>query len=451
MKGEKEGMGQWIRLVAFFLIPAALVAVFNQILIPPHEGVYYAFYELSQRDDVEIAIVGSSVVQTDFNPNLISDRLDMEVYSVAAGHMALQGATAATKVMYKTNRPRYICLVIEPDTFAEQGENRQTQQMLLPHTMDPVIGIPYYLDLCSQDGKYFERLFVFRSFMAKSLEDVGRAIKMRMNPEKYYAESEFGRSGYYKGRGYGTKGTEGNGDAMLRFMSLRPVGDYAISDKISTYAKKKLLEYKALCERHGSQMIVVMPPNMIAHALAKDGFAQKHVELANFCKAQDIPYFNFYFAKESFLPRLDQYYADVLHMDYRAADIFSEKFADVMRRYMEGEETEQLFYHTTEEFINSIHCITNVWMDKAVEYDQEVYTADCLRGASVIPEYSFYAVDQNGAMEQLQPYSQKNTYTCPARAYADRRIRVYARPKGSEEMSTIFYDIICSDESRRRE
>lgn len=442
MRNKAERMKPWALLLAFFLIPIAMITVCNQILIAPNEGAYYTFYELSKRNDVDLAIVGSSVVQSSFNTNLITEITGLESHNVSVGHMAMPGSLAAAKVMYKTNKPKYVCLVLEPDSFGNLSENRQTQQLLLPYTLDPAIGIPYYLELCSRDGMYFERLFVFRSFMAKSLDDVKRAIQMRMDPKRYYRESEFGQSGYYKGRGYISKGIEGTGEATLRFVSLRPTKDNAITAEISSYSKRKILEFRDLCEKHGSEMIVVMPPNMMAHALAKDGFAQKHVELENFCNEQNIPFFNFNFAKEAFMPRLDAYFADVLHMDYRAADVFSTKFAEILQMYIRGEEISQYFYHAAEEYLASIQTITNAWIEEEVGQMQTVYKADCLRGEAVIPEYSFYLVEDDGSHTLLQPYSEQNTFTCAAGELTGRRLRVYARPVGSEEESKIFYDII---------
>ena len=443
MRKRTDLIRPWLRFLAFFLVPAAILVLCNQVLIAPHESTFYTFYELSQRDDVEMAVVGSSVVQYGFNANVITEDLGMEVYNVTAGHMAMPGSLAATQIMYKTNQPRYVCLVLEPDSFGQLSENMQTQQMLQPFMLDPKIGIPYYLDLCKRDGKYFERLFIFRSYMAKDLDEVQRMIRMRLDPETYYAESEFGRTGYYKGRGYITKEVEGQGEGLLRFVSLRPVQDNAISPELSEESKRQLIQYRDLCEKQGSQLIVVMPPNMLAHALAKDGYAQKHVSLEAFCKEQGIAFFNFFFAKESFMPRLDHYFEDVLHMDYRGAEMFSHKFAEVMQMYMDGRPTDHLFYHSAEEFFDSIDCITNTWIEETRGHDQDVYMASCMSGASVTPEYSFYLVAEDGTKTLLQPYSQSDTFTCAAGEMVGQRLRVYARPLGSEEESVIFYDVIC--------
>ena len=355
----------------------------------------------------------------------------------------MPGALAATRAMYRSNNPKYVCLVVEPDTFSSLDENRQTQQTLLPHTMHPSIAIPYYLDLCIQDGMFFDRLFVYRSFMAKSWKDIKDAVMVRLDPEKYYVESGLQKSGYYKGRGYNRNMEEGNGETMLRFTPLKPIQDVAIKEGLSPYAISKLMDYKALCEKHGSHLIVVMAPNMLANALAKEGYVQKNIEIAKFCAEQNIPFFDFYFAREEFIPRLDHYFTDVLHMDYRGANIFSEKFAQVIRDYIDGKDTSHLFYHTTEEFFASIRCITNTWIDEETGAEKDIYIADCLHGESIVPEYSFHLLAPDGTTTMLQPYSTSSVYSCPAGELEGKKLRVYARPMGSDEESIIFYDLAC--------
>jgi len=433
----------WLRLIAFLILPIASIFLFNQILIPNNEGIFYLYHELSHRDDVELALVGSSVVQSHFNPHIISDITGLETFCVSAGHMAMPGSVAATKFMYQSNKPQYVCLVVEPDTFNLTAEHRQTQQLLLPCTTNPFIAIPYYLDLCSQDGMYFDRLFVFRSFMAQSWKDVRDAIHIRLDPEGYFHQAEIGKSGLYNGRGYYRNLREGNGADALRFVPLLPTQDIALKPGIEPYFIKKLTQYKALCEKNGSQLIVVMSPNMIAHALAKEGYVQKQIELADLCAQMDIPYFNFYLAKEDFLPRLDHYFVDTMHMDYHGADLFSEKFAEVFLDYIAGKETDHLFYHTADEFFATIHCITNTWINSQRQDGQDVYTAGCLHGASITPEYSFHLLAPDGTTTLVQPYSTNATYSCPSGALAGQKLRVYARPQGSSEESLIFYDIAC--------
>jgi len=433
----------WLRLIVFFALFAGMLQIFNQILIPIKEYDYYAFYDLSQRNDVELALVGNSLVQADFNPNIISEMTGLETFNVAVGGMTMPGALAATKVMYQSNRPKYVCLVLEPDSLDVPEEILFTQMTLQPFTVNPLISIPYYLNTCSRDGMYLERLFLFRFFDRKTWQDVRDTIAMRLDTETYFNRPEMLGSGYYKGRGYSRDLIDGTGLNTLRFVKLRqPIEDTALESGLNSYSVNRLLEYKKLCEKHGSQLIIVLAPSMLVYALSRDGYVQKGIELGEFCKENDIPFMNFYLARKEVVPHLDQYYRDSNHMDYRGADIFSEKFSKIFGEYAAGKDISQYFYETSEEFFASIDCITNTWIDEERGEKEDVYTADCLHGASVMPEYGYYLVEADGTEKMIQPYSENNTYRCPSGELAGKRLRVYARVQGGNEETTVYYDVI---------
>lgn len=435
-----------MRLIIFLILVIASVQMLNQIFCPIIETGYFAFHDLAQRDDVELAIIGNSIVQTDFNPNIITEITGIETFDISVGATTMPGALTAARIMYQSNQPKYVCLVFEPEMLSAPIEPLYPQMYLMPHAVHPFISIPYYLDLCRQDGMYLERLFLFRYFEGMTWENVKNAIAIRLDTEKYFAQSETGIKGNYRGRGYCREMVEGQGEAILRFIEMRkPIGDLRMEPGLDKYSCDKLLEYKRLCEKNGSQLIVIMAPNMLVNALSKEGYVQKGIELGEFCGENGIPFLNFYLAKKEFIPRLDSYFLDNNHMDYRGADIFSEKFAQVMRDYLDGKEISHYFYQSAEEFFVSIDCITNTWIDEERGKTEDTYIADCLKGDLVVPEYSFYLVEDDGTHHLLQPYSNKATYVCSSGELSGKRLRVYARPHGNTEQSRIFFDIICGE------
>lgn len=430
----------WLRLAAFFVFPAIVLFFCNLFLGNINKGVFYSFYDLSRQDDVEMVLIGSSVTETNFNPNIITEETGLKTYSAGIGHMSMPGALATTRFVFESNRPEYVCLIVEPDNFNVTTESIYTQMQLTPHIFNPLTAIKYYLDLCTQDGQFFERLFLFRSYMPDTVAEIKDTFDMLTDPVGYYQESEFGKSGYYRGNGYNRSEQIGNGEAALRFMSMRPVKDYDYNADLTGFSKRKILEFKALCEKYGAQPVVILSPNMVAHALAKDGFAENYVSVETFCRQNQIPCLNFYFAREEYVPRLDHYYYDVLHMDNQGADMFSRYFSEVFNQYVAGQPIDHIFYQTAEEYLESIHCIANTWVEKTTDGITNTYTADCLRGASVVPEYSFHILHPDGTTTMLQPYSADHVFRCPVGSYADQKLRVYVRDQNDDAESIIFYD-----------
>lgn len=434
---------EWIRFFAFFLIPILVIAAANTLLLRTDAHTYYTFLEITQRDDIELALVGSSIVFSDFDANIIAEKTGLEAFDITVGHMCLPGALAATRLMYQTNRPKYVALVLESDNFSVTSENIQAQIRLSPFLIKhPLIYLRYYLDLCSQDQKYLDRILLFKSFFARDLEDVRHSIALRTKPQEYFASSGLADGlQIYEGRGFlRYTNTEIGYDAQ-RFTPLRPhqADDFP---GLREFSKRKLREYKALCEKNGSELFVIISPNATAQGLGRAGFLKKNAALAEFCREEGIPCFDMMLAKRDFIPRLDRHYYDWYHLDGEGADLFSERFADFLNLYLAGEPVDHLFYASMDEYLDSIDFITNAWVDQGSEGDSDVFTADCLRGRTIQPEYAFYLVGEDASLTLLRDFSQDSQYRCAAGSLAGHRLRVYARPVGSgEALPEIYADL----------
>ena len=434
---------EWIRFLAFFLIPILALTAANTLLLRSDALTHYSIREAAQSEQLDLVLVGSSIVYADFNPQIITERSGLETYNLTIGHMSLQGALAITRLLLQEKQPKYIALVLESDNFTKTTENIQTQMRLSPFLVThPLIAMRYYLDLCSQDQMYLDRLCLFKSSMVRDLDDIRRNLSLWFSPDEFLSESGLSEGiMQYQGRGFMRYTKDGRGYDALRFTPLKPdVADE--TPELHDFSKKKLLEYKALCERYGSELLVVISPNFTAQVLGRSGFLDKNISLGAFCRENGIPFFDMSLARDSFIPLLDSYYYDMYHLDGTGADIFSEKFGEMIKMYIAGEPVDHLFYSSSDEFLDSIDFITNTWIEQRSEEGQDVFKADCLRGRTVQPEYVFYLVNEDASLELLQDYSIHDEYRCPAGFLSGKTLRVYARPAGSQiALPEIFNDL----------
>lgn len=440
MSPSPQKRREWLRFFSFFLIPILVLTGANLLLMRSDAHTYYSLREATHSEQIDLALVGSSIVYADFNPQIITEKTGLEAYSLTIGHMSLPGALAITRLLYQDRQPKYIALVLESDNFSKTTENIQTQMRLSPFlTTHPIIAARYYLDLCSQDQQYIDRLFLFKSFMIRDLDDLRHTLALWFSPDEFLLESGlFDGAMQYQGRGFMRYVKDGHGYDALRFTPLKP----HIADNtpgLHDFSKRKLLEYKTLCEKHGSQLLVVISPNSTAQVLGRTGFLDKNIALGAFCRENGIPFFDMSLAKDSFIPLLDPYYYDLYHLDGTGADIFSEKFGEMLHMYLAGESVDHLFYSSADEYLDSIDFITNAWIDQSSSDGEDVFTADCLHGRTVTPEYAFYLVGDDASHELLQDYSSDNTYCCASGSLSGRRLRVYARPVGSQEAFPLVY------------
>ena len=182
--------------------------------------------------------------------------------------------------------------------------------------------------------------------------------------------------------------------------------------------------------------MILLFPNLTAHALAEPGFLPYGESLMHYCRENDIPCFNFQYAKAEYLQNLDGYYYDLYHMNGMGADLFSAFFARFFNAYTSGEDVSGWFYADQAQYLASIDRITNVWLSVG----EGVYIADCNRGTLVTPQYRFVSVAADGTETTLLDDGESDTIPA-ALVPAGETLRVYAVPKGQENAVSVWYDL----------
>ena len=107
----------FLRFAAFFLVLALAVALANTCLIQTDTFVALMMDELKNSRDIELAVVGSSIVRDHFNAALISEQTGRKAFSAAVPGLSLQGELALTRELYRQNSPEYTVLVVAPYNF----------------------------------------------------------------------------------------------------------------------------------------------------------------------------------------------------------------------------------------------------------------------------------------------------------------------------------------------
>ena len=426
-----------LRLAAFLIGLALVVVLANTFLIQTDTFVALMMDELKTRSDIELAVVGSSIVCDHFNPALISEQTGLTTFSASVTGLSLQGELALTRELYRRNTPAYTVLVVEPYNFDTAKEYPSTFYKLAPFLSGVQNRLTYYMDACREDNLYLNRLLLFREFGAKSFSDVAKTVGLRLDAPKAYEwlKPTMDETVSYAGSGFQRHNSpESAADVVREKLLRRPDPGYAYD--LYDSSKAFLARYKALCEAHGSKLIIVLFPSLTAHALAEPDFLAYGESVMRYCRENDIPCFNLLYTKAAYLPNLDAYYHDVHHMNGEGADLFSAFFARFFNAYTSGEEISGWFYENSEQYLASIDRITNVWLSVG----KESYLADCNRGTLVTPLYRFVSVASDGSETLLQDYGENDTLPA-ALVPPGETLRVYAVPKGQENAEPVWYNL----------
>lgn len=447
------------KLVLFFLGFALLIAFANTHLIQTDTIARLTIHEMQQRSDIELALVGSSIVRDHFNAQMITEETGLETFCATVPTASMPASIALTCELFKTNSPEWVVLVTEPYNFITVREAREAQYKLMPFLSDPANMLDYYLRTCQEDGRYLERLLIMRGFGAQSVSDVIKTIGLRYAPEKAFErlKKTMDPTVSYQGSGFLRHETDERADEVIRTVTREYTGYHY---ELLPDSREQLEIYKKLCEDNGARLMVVIYPNHTAHALAEPGFMDYNDSLMKFCAEMGVPCFNFSFARPELMPNLDKYFFDLYHMVGEGADLLSSAFCRVFNRHASGEDASPLFYPNRWQYLDSLNFTTNCWItpykpedewNLALEQDearvrelamsQDVFLGDCNHYVMFTPEYKFVTVNDDGSETLLQDYGVDTLYACAPGALSGRTLRLYARIAGHEASGEVFYDL----------
>jgi len=449
-----------LKLSAFLLGFVLLILFADLHLIKTDTIASLTMHEMKQRNDIELAFVGSSIVRDHFNAPMITEQTGKNTFCATIPTASTPGSIALMRELYQTSSPEWVVLVTEPYNFQTAQESTEAHYKLAPYLSDFSNLLDYFLRVGKEDGLYLDRLLMFREFGVDSLSDAIKTIGLRYAPEAAYKRllPTLDPTIVYKGSGFLRHETEERADALFR-EGVQRVYEEHVYDLFDR-SKEHLLAFKQLCEENGSKLMIVIFPNHTAHSLADKSFMELNDSLMDFCDEQDILCFNFSLAKSELMPRLDAYFYDLFHMVGEGADILSTAFSRVFNAYTSGEDVSSLFYENRWHYLDELNITTNCWItpfeagdqwNQALYQDEErvrqlaenhdVFLADCNHYTQFTPEYRFVLKQADGSEELLQDYGADTLYACEKGTLAGKTLRLYARIQENKSGGEVWYDL----------
>lgn len=185
MRSSERGarLRPYLRLLAFLLALAVGAAFCDVFLVRTDAVTFETMRELYARDDIELAVVGSSVARYHFNPEIIERETGLRPFMAAVLSSGLQADIAVAGELFKGNSPEWVVLALDAYNLERAKEDPEAEYVLMPHLRSLHAKFDYYLRLCRQDGQYLDRLLLFRQFGVESFEQLANTVGLRFFPE----------------------------------------------------------------------------------------------------------------------------------------------------------------------------------------------------------------------------------------------------------------------------
>ena len=138
-----KNIRSFLRFGAFLLILVLVVLLANAVLIQTDTYSALPLAELKSRADIDLAVVGSSIVGEHLNANLVTG---LTAFSASVPSLSLQGEIALTREIYRKNSPAYTVLSLEPYNLNSAKEYTSAYYRLTPYLSSWRDKLTYYLD-----------------------------------------------------------------------------------------------------------------------------------------------------------------------------------------------------------------------------------------------------------------------------------------------------------------
>lgn len=418
-------------IAGFLAINAAVEFLFLEI----RKESFLVMYDLDRTENVDIAFIGSSLSRTHIDNAIIEEYLEQDSFNLSANAARAAADYAMMQELFKQQTPKTVVFVSDP--LAELNYENRAEPVVVEAGLRPFlhgldIKLPYIVDNCRFYGGYLDRLFPWRTCYPANAEKFFTNLQGKLDPKGFYS---LALEAYpaHDGRGhcpkYKTEQTDAHRTELHNGMTRKVK---ALSTIDESFLDMTLMKMKLLCQSNDCDLIVIATPQLPQVLLGDKRYDQCYEIERAICKKYDIPFWNFAYAEDELLPDMTPYFFRDEHFDKEGAEIFSSALGKVLKGYFDGEDVSH-YFTTAKEYADLKSYILNGWYTESKKDQQITYTADCIYGSNVKPEYQFTAVDENGNETLLQVYYSTAKCTVSAEDMEGKTIRISIR--NAEDLS----------------
>lgn len=417
-----------VRLALFLAGFLALNCLAEFLFLKPSRDATVVMYDMKRAENIDVAFVGNSLAGRHVDTEIMKETLGADCFDLAISSALSLTTYAMTEEMYRYHSPQTIIWIHDPSYGKEP---LVVEAGLWPYLSGWKSKLAYTLKSAGLYGAYLDRFFPWRQDPPNSVKEILDNIEIKMDLDAYYEKSvkvyrsKRGNAEWnYNGRGYRSVMRERDKKKFHNVLNRKP----ALKEDLDLSAEKDvLLNMKRLCEKNGGKLIVLSHPAFPQILLGDQNVIRVMDDMTRFCQENGVPYLDMARAKPELLPEdLKSYYYDAWHMTKDGAEIYSRALAKVLKEYLDGQNVSGYFY-TPEEYASSKNYILNGWYVEKTKDGQITYTADCIYGAGVEPQYQFSAVDAGGNEILLRQFSEERKFTCPQKDMEGKKICVTIR------------------------
>lgn len=415
------------------MILLILVNITNELLTPNSYTKFMMRDMYKMKDNVDLVFLGASHTYLSFNPEVFDKELDINSFNLGSSAQSIEGTYYLFKEFLKRNYPQTVIMEVTYYSYVNILERQYKFDYILMDYYRESFNKYNYLFHTIPPQKYAEALIpCYRNRFNFSLQYIIDNLqdKLRADASKYVFKDTLNE--YYQGKGFVYSNESYN---IGNIGELNPLkwDETLVIDKNIEYLKK----ITELCEEKGIEIIWITAPIQIGSMIELGNYEEIHNYFSNLANEYNVKYYDFNYAKNTFLPRDDnKYYYDPTHMNGEYSKLFSKAVCSLLNCSYEEINENGWFYNDWDGLFSDVNYITNAWleMDDSTSSNEVLLNAFSNSGKDIEAEYQFDVKYINEDEYQvLQDYSEIDHYDYQGNIDDVISFRVNVRPKGSNE------------------
>lgn len=284
---------------------------------------------------IETLVIGTSVSQRGFEPQILNEELDTVSFNLATSLQPLEGTYALLVNADKKNPIKRVFLGVTPDMMGRTEFDTLAKSLVYDRLWGTTDKLAYLTNGCKTEEIPYITLYSVRVEDYLDFPAVKQNVSTKFTEEFRMGETH---DPIYVGNGRITKKKVFHPEKAKKYKKV----DFQVKEQ----AEESFIKIIQYCKEQDIELTLVSLPVTETEVKRYNNFDDIYHYFTELAEEYQVKYWNFCYYEnvEEIFP--DNFFEDKKHLNRKGGDAFSKEFAFVYKDYHAGENVDELFLET---------------------------------------------------------------------------------------------------------
>lgn len=336
------------KITGFIIINIIVIILLTFMLAQP--SVLKILMKESKNQEFDTLIIGESHGETSYDPYIISDVTDSQVFNISRRLMPVVNLSYILEEANKNDQYKRVILDLDPSYWDGDHRGEFGSDTALLFRLTGKRQYDYIKNILIKDN--YNDSFADYNVSIDTVKRIPKNLKCKLNKD-YITNSEesiqntysiIGVAGSFEYRGRGFRyGVKKSG---IEWPSWKFEEKNIKEENLDAF--KKIVKY---CTDNNIELVCVqsaLPPSR----LQNENMDEVHEYFAELCKNNNVPFYDLNYLKDEYLSRTDDDYVD---LDGHMMGKLAQKQSEILGQILISEDKEVFFYDNYEDVLNHLN------------------------------------------------------------------------------------------------